>query len=441
MPGTNAMPLPHKPMDYPQSYYLATATEHPRHSPLTEDLSCDVCVIGAGYTGLSAALHLAQRGYSVVLLESNRIAWGASGRNGGQLGSAHTVFQPDLIRKYGKERARALWDIAEDAKSLVKDLIREHNIECDYTPGNMGCAVTKGDFSYYQEHTAIVRDDYGYGHYQLLNKEETNDISGSNAYVGALYDPTAGHLHPLNLALGYARACIKAGVRIFETSAVQDIRKTDPARVTTANGSVTASFVIVGCNGYLGPLNRKMSRKILPAENFQLTTAPLPDHLIENIIRNRSCLWDSHNQVYYYRLTPDNRLIFGGGLGLPGRHPKGIDKIVQAHMLKIYPQLARVRIDYSWGGTFCNTFSHLPDFGRLAPNIFYAQGYTGHGLALGALGGKLMADLVTGIAEKFDLLASVPQWSIPDSPFLKNQILRLGFLYIGLKDKLRSLQR
>ncbi|MCZ4280660.1 FAD-binding oxidoreductase [Kiloniella laminariae] len=435
------MLLSDKTMDYPQSYYHATANELPFQPPLTEDLSCDVCIIGAGYTGLSAALHLAQKGYSVVLLESNRIAWGASGRNGGQLGSAHTVLQPDLIRKYGKERARALWDIAEDAKFLVKELIREHQIDCDYTPGNMGCAVTKGDFSYHREHAAIVSGDYGYSHYQLLEQEEIRDISGSTAYAGALYDPTAGHLHPLNLALGYARICLKAGVRIYEKSAVLDIQRTDPARVKTAHGSVKASFVILGCNGYLGSLNRTMARKILPAENFQLTTAPLPDHLAENIIRNRSCLWDSHNQVYYYRLTPDNRLIFGGGLGLPGRHPKGIDKIVRAHMLKIYPQLAQTSIDYSWGGTFCNTFSHLPDFGRLAPNIFYAQGYTGHGLALGALGGKLMADLVSGTAEKFDLLASVPQWSIPDSPFLKNQILRLGFLYIGLKDKLRSLQR
>ena len=200
---------------------------------------------------------------------------------------------------------------------------------------------------------------------------------------------------------------------------------------------MTARFVLLGCNGYLGGLAPQIAARILPADNYQLATAPLPADLAAGIITNDGCLWDTYRQVYYYRKTPDGRLIFGGGLGYPGREPRDMAAVVRRHMLKVYPQLTDVAIDYAWGGTLANTLSRLPDLGRLAPNLFYAQGYTGHGVALATLAGQILAELVAGTAERFDVLAAIPQRSFPGGPVLRGPVLTLGFLYVWLADRLR----
>jgi gamma-glutamylputrescine oxidase len=427
---------------HPRSFWAATARASSERQPLEGDRSCDVCVIGGGYTGLSAALHLAGRGYEVVLLEAQRIGWGASGRNGGQLGSAHAKLQPTLVARYGADSARALWDLAEDAKALVKELIDEHQIDCDYAPGNMGCAVKPSDFDELREHVDLVARDYGYQAYEVFDRDEVAEISGSACYTGAICDPTAGYLHPLNLALGLAEAAVGAGAVLHEASAATEIiygnSPGEPAEVKTAAGCVRARYVVIGCNGYLGKLSPKMNATAITADNYQLATAPLSDDLCERIITNRSCLWDSHFQVYYYSLSPDNRLIFGGGVGFPGREPRDLKSVVREHLLKVYPQLARVEIDYAWGGAFSNTLSRLPDLGRLGSNVYYAQGYTGHGVGLATLGGRLIADVVAGSAERFDVLANLPKMKYPGGALLREPTLALGFFYIWLRDRLRA---
>jgi len=427
---------------YPHSFWAATANASSDRPPLEGDRSCDVCVIGGGYTGLSAALHLAERGYEVVLLEAHRVGWGASGRNGGQLGSAHTKLQPTLVEKYGTDTARALWDLAEDAKALVKRLIDEYQIDCDYLPGNTACAVTSSDFDYLCEHVDIAARDYGYEAYEILDRTEIGEISGSVCYEGAICDPTAGYLHPLNLSLGLAGAAERAGAVLHEASAATDVvcgrSPGEPAEVKTASGSVRAKYVVIGCNGYLEKLLPEIGTKVIAVDNYQLATAPLPEDLYARIITNRSCLWDSHFQVYYYSLSPDKRLVFGGGVGFPGREPSDMKSVVREHMLKVYPQLAGVEIDYAWGGTLSITLGHMPDFGRLGDNVFYALGYTGHGVGLATLGGQLLADVVAGTAERFDVLAGIPQQKFPGGAALRIPTLSLGFFYYWLRDRLRD---
>ena len=424
--------------DYPDSYYAATRGEPVELSTMDGDTACDGCVVGGGYTGLSAALHLAEQGYDVVLLEARRVGWGASGRNGGQLGGAHVVLQPDLADTYGEDRARALWRIAEDGKQLVKDLIARHEIACDYVAGHMGCAVTAGDLAHFEEHAAFVAKHYDYPHYRIYDRNDTEAIAGTARYAGALFDPTAGHLHPLNLALGLAGAARAAGARLYEMTPAESVDAGAPARVRTAGGTVTAAFVLLGCNGYLGGLAPEIAGTILPADNYQLATAVLPAALAGGLLTNDACLWDTHLQVYYYRFSRDRRLIFGGGLGFPGREPADMKAVVRRHMLKIFPQLADAPIDYAWGGTFCNTFDQLPHFGRLSDTVFYAHGYSGHGVALATLGGQLMAEVVAGTAERFDVLAGLPHRRFPGGPALRTPILAAGMAYVWLMDRLRG---
>jgi gamma-glutamylputrescine oxidase len=427
---------------HPRSFWAATANASSDRPPLEGDRSCDVCVIGGGYTGLSAALHLAGRGYEVVLLEAQRVGWGASGRNGGQLGSAHSELQPALVEKYGTDTARALWDLAEDSKALVKGLIDEHQIDCDYAPGNTACAVTPSDFDYFREHVEIAARDYGYEAYEIFDRDEIAEVSGSPCYAGAIYDPTAGQLHPLNLSLGLAEAAARAGAVLHEASAVTEITRGespgDSVEVKTASGSVRARYVAIGCNGYLEDLSPRIGATVIPVDNYQLATAPLSEDLHARIITKGGSFWTSHAQVYYYSLSPDKRMVFGGGVGFPGREPSSLKSLVRKHMLKVYPQLADVGIDYAWSGIFGATLSHLPDFGRLGDNVFYAQGYTGHGVGLATLGGQLLAEVVAGTAERFDVLAGIPQRKYLGGAMLRTPTLALGFFYIWLRDRLRN---
>ncbi|MGO1120487.1 NAD(P)/FAD-dependent oxidoreductase [Rhodovibrionaceae bacterium A322] len=428
-------------MNYPDSLYAATAAPALDAPKLDGEESCDVCIIGGGYSGLSAALHLSRRGYSVILLEAAQVGFGASGRNGGQLGSAHTVLQPDLAKEYGTDHARALWDLTEDAKALVKQLIADEGIDCAYQDGNLGCAVTQGDVKHLAAHADMVARDYGYQAYDLFDRQKVTEVIGSPVYAGGLYDPTGGHLHPLNLSLGLARAAQKAGARIFEQSFVRQAHHDKKVLVKTGGGQVTADYLLYCCNGYLGHLASEIAPRILPADNYQIATEPLPDSLADSLLTNGTAAWDMHNQVYYYRLTQDRRLIFGGGVGLPGRVPDNLDAIVRDHMLKVYPQLTEVRIDYAWSGTFCNTRNKLPDFGRLADNVFYVQGYTGHGVALANLGGQLLAEVVDNTAGRFDVLASLNKKNFPGGRGFRLPVLALGLLYVNLLDKLNSLRR
>ncbi len=418
------------------SYYAATAHCIPEHRRLEDTIRCDVCVVGGGFTGVSAALHLSELGYDVVLLESQRVGWGASGRNGGQLGSGQRKDQDDLEGMLGKDHARRLWELAEESKKTAKDLIGKYNIRCDLKAGILHpthkAAYVDGAHRYVDK----LRVEYGYEHARAVPTAEMREMLGTEVYYGGWLDTDAGHLHPLNYVLGLARAAAGNGTRIFENSPVTRYTNRSSVSVYTDKGTVDAKYMVIGCNGYLQGLEPAIVSKIMPINNFILATEPLGEERAHQLIRDDVAVADSKFVINYYRLSADQRLLFGGGENYTQSFPRDIKSFVRDYMLKIYPSLDSTRIDYAWGGTLAVTLNRMPHFGRLQGNVFYAQGYSGHGVALAGLAGKLIAEAIAGDAEKFDILATVPTPTFPGGRYLRWPALALGMLYYSLRDRL-----
>jgi len=421
---------------HPHSYYAATAAPLDPFPALAGDHRADVCVVGGGYTGLSAALHLAERGYDVVLLEAERVGWGASGRNGGQLGSGQRQSQDKLERMAGRETAHRLWELAEEAKALVKERIRRHRIDCDCKPGVLSVCHKRAHAAWFARYAEKLRSEYGYPHMRYVERAELHEMLGTRLYHGAALDLGAAHLHPLNYALGLARAAHEAGVRIFEGSRVTGYDQSSPARVRTARGVVHARYLVLACNGYLGHVEPRVAGFIMPINNFIAATAPLGEERARSLIRDDVGVVDTKFVVDYYRRSPDHRLLFGGGENYTKRFPTDIGGFVRPYMLRVYPQLADVPIDYAWGGTLAITMSRLPHFGRLPPNVFFAHGFSGQGVALTGLAGRLIAEAVAGTAERFDVFARLPVPRFPGGVLLRWPLLVLGMTYYALRDKL-----
>jgi gamma-glutamylputrescine oxidase len=369
------------------SYFAATALGAIEHPRLLGEVACDVCVIGGGFTGLSAALHLAERGYDVVLLEARRAGWGASGRNGGQLGSGQRRSQGELERLVGAAQARALWDLAEEAKATVKQRVRRHDIPCDLKSGSLRVAYKPGDAAMLAAQAEELRARYDYPHIRAVPRDEVAEMLGTGIYHGGSLDRDAGHLHPLNYALGLARAAQQAGARIFEDSPVARIESGAHPSATTAQGRVRARYLVLACNGYLEGLERRIAGKIMPINNYILATEPLGETGAREIIRDDVAVSDTKFVIDYYRLSADRRLLFGGGETYRRAFPADIKGFVRKYMLRVYPQLAEARIDFAWGGTLAITRDRLPGFGRLGPGLFYAQGFSGHGVEMTTLAG------------------------------------------------------
>jgi gamma-glutamylputrescine oxidase len=421
---------------HPESYYAASAIGLADYPELEGETACDVCVVGGGFTGLSAALHLAERDYDVVLLEARRVGWGASGRNGGQLGSGQRQSQEQLERIVGPEDARRLWDLAEEAKATVKARVRRHHIPCDLKPGILRVAYKPGDAPALAAQAAYLRAHYDYPHIRAVPREEVAAMLGTTIYHGGALDGDAGHLHPLNYALGLARAARAAGARIFEGATVTRIESGPRPNVATASGRVRARYTVLACNGYLEGLEARIAGRIMPINNFILATEPLGEAGARALIRDDVAVTDTKFVVDYYRLSADKRLLFGGGETYRRAFPADLKGLVRKYMLRVYPQLAETRIDYAWGGTLAITLNRLPGFGRLGPNAFYAQGFSGYGVALTSLAGKLIAEAVAGSAERFDVFARIPQPSFPGGTLLRRPAVVVAMLYYGLRDRL-----
>jgi gamma-glutamylputrescine oxidase len=416
-----------------QSYYSATANPAPARPPLAGEASVDACVIGGGLTGLSAALHLAERGYKTLLLEAEQVGWGASGRNGGQINTGLRKGASELIALFGRARARELFAMAEEAKALVRALIARHAIACDLKPGSLYVAYKKSDPGWMAEEVELLHKEFGHEAARLLGKAELEERLGSRRYHGAIADASAAHLHPLNYTLGVAAAAEAAGARICEESRALEIA---PGMVRTAGGCVKTRFVILGCNAYLGALEPRIAGMIMPISNYILATEPLGDAGAAALIRDDVAVCDTKFVVDYYRLSADRRLLFGGGETYSFHTPGDIAGFVRPHMLKVFPQLAGTRIDYAWGGQLAITMGRLPHFGRLPGDIFFAQGYSGQGLALTSLAGKLIAEAASGSAERFDIFARLPHRRFPGGTLLRHPSLVLGMLWYALRDRL-----
>jgi gamma-glutamylputrescine oxidase len=424
------------PPGHAASYYLATADAMPAQPQLEGRLRADVAIIGGGYTGLSTLLHLAERGYDAVLLEAAEIGAGASGRNGGQLSSGQRVAQPALQRLVGDERARLLWQLAEDAKALVKERIARHAIPCDLKPGILDAAHKPAHAVDLQREAEFLHTRYGYPHARYVPRAEMAAMLGTSRYSGGLLDRDGGHLHPLNYARGLARAALEAGGRIFEQSRVVRIDDGREPVAVTRRGEIRARHLVLAMNGYLGRLVPGIAGRIMPLNSFMLATAPLGEAGARALIRDDVAVADTKHVVDYFRLSADHRLLFGGGETYTRRVPADLKGFVRRHMLRVFPQLDNVPIDYAWGGTLAITRTRLPHFARLAPNVFVAHGYSGQGLALATLAGQLIADAIAGMAERFDVMASLPVPSFPGGTLLRLPTLVLGTVYYSLRDRL-----
>jgi len=421
---------------YPDSYYAATAVGVRDCPALEGERKADVCVIGGGFTGVSAALNLAERGLDVVLLEAERIGFGASGRCGGLIGSGQRKEVVDTEKMFGLERSRELWDLAELAKQEIRDRVDKHDISCDLQRGQLVGIHKKRYLGWAKEIADVLATRYDYPFCTALNAEETRARVASNDFLEGLYDSKALTIHPLNYALGLARAAVERGVRIYERSRVLKYSRTDPAIVETAQGSIKASFVVLACNAYLGDLEPRMAGKMMPINNFMIATEPLGEARAKELINGRFGVHDTRFVVDYFRLSDDNRLLFGGGENYRSRFPRDISKFVRPYMLRLFPQLSDVAIDYAWGGTLSVTVNRLPHLGRLQPNVFFGQGYSGHGISIATFAGKVIAEAVTGTAGKFDVLADLPIHTFPGGTLLRYPGMVLAMLYYTIRDRI-----
>ena len=422
--------------EHPDSYYAASAPAVERRPALAGRETADVCIVGAGFTGISAALHLAERGYSVVVLEAARAGWGASGRNGGQVGSGMRESMSVLERDLGASHAADLWALCEEAKAIIAERIARHGIRCDWRPGNLLASTRERYMGWIEGEAEFCHRRFGYRGYRMLSRAEMREEVASECYVGGRMDEGGGHLHPLRFVLGMAAAAEHAGVRIFEGSRVERIRWGSPAQVSTAGGVVEADYVVLAGNAYLGRLERRIESRIMPIVNHVLATEPLGEHRARSLVRSGACVHATRFVVDYYRCTADHRLLFGGGETYSDRPLDDPKAFVRRYMLRVFPQLADARIDYAWSGRLAITRSRLPHVGRLAPNGFFAQGFSGHGVALTQITGKLIAEAVAGTAERFDVLAGLRHRAFPGGPRLRHPLLVVGMLYYALRDRL-----
>ena len=418
------------------SYYAATAPAVAPRPALAGSERADVCIVGAGFTGISAALHLAERGYSVIVLEAERVGWGASGRNGGQVGSGMRESMDDLERTLGPSRAESLWALSEEAKAIIAERIARHGIECDWRPGNLLASTRERYMGWIEAEAEFCQRRFGYHGYRMLSRAEMREEVASDCYVGGRMDTGGGHLHPLRFVLGMAAAAHGAGARIFEGSRVERIRWGRPAEVSTARGVVTAEHVVLAGNAHLGRLEPRLEPRIMPIVNHQLATEPLGEPRAGSLVRSGACVHSTRFVVDYFRCTPDHRLLFGGGETYSDRPPDDLAEFVRRYLLRVFPQLADVRIDHAWSGRLAITMSRLPHVGRVAPNGFFAHGFSGHGVALTQIAGKLVAEAVAGTAERFDVLAGLRHRAFPGGTRFRHPLLVLGMLYYALRDKL-----
>lgn len=421
---------------YPRSLYAANAPLLEPFSAAGGAIKADVCIVGAGFSGLSAALHLAKRGFKVVVLEAQRVGFGASGRNGGQVGTGQRLDQDELEQLVGQTRAHALWDVAQEAVADICEHCADPSFGCVFTPG----IIHADHRARYVPHSRAYVDkmcaDYAHEKLTFLDREALRDLVASDAYHGGTLDLTAGHVDPLALALGLARKARGAGATIHEGSRVTKITKAAKVLVETDQAQVTADHLILACNGYLGGLDASVAAKVMPINNYILATEPLGAERQDALIKRGYAVADSKFVVNYFRFSEDHRMIFGGTESYGYRFPRDIGGQVRRAMLQIFPDLRDAAIDFAWGGTLAITMNRMPHFARVAPSILSISGYSGHGVALATMGGKLAAEAVAGQAERFDLMANVPTPSFPGGARLRSPLLVLAMLWYSLRDRL-----
>ncbi len=423
-----------KPRPHTGSYYAATVNDVTDFAPLRGERSADVCIIGAGFTGISTALYLAERGYNVHVVEAHRVGWGASGRNGGQL-IGGIAGEKAIARHHGRNVDELFGELRWLGHEIIRERVAAYGIQCDLKFGYLDVAIKERHLRDFEaEYERLEKANFPH-EFRLLSKAETRDAIGTDAYIGALLNMANGHLHPLNLCIGEARAAVSRGATIYERSPVIKVEHGDRPRVLSEAGAVSADTVIIAGNAY-HDVERRLRGIMFPVNSFIVATEPLPDIVVEEINPRDLAVCDPNFVLQYFRLSADKRLLFGARLNYFGDDPAVIERRHRKKMAKLYPRLADVRIDFAWGGTIGVPLNRVPQMGRVAPNVFYCQGYSGHGVNVTHLAGQILADAVAGTLERFDLFAEVEPIVVPGAHALRTPMAALGVLYYQIKDRL-----
>ena len=421
--------------DHTTSFYAASANIHTLRPTLKGDLTFDVCVVGAGFSGLSTALHLAEQGHNVAVVEGARIGWGASGRNGGQVVNGLNASLRTINRRYGQDTANFVAGLVMEGGEIIRERVKTYDIQCDYKPTNLFAACTDAHVRELEDRLALWQG-YGLNTQEMVSKNQIRDHVGTDMYAGGMIDHSGGHMHPLNLALGEADAIEKKGGTIFEMSRVVDVDY-EAARpvVKTDTGSITCKTVVLCGNAYLGKVVPKLTSRVMPVSTQMMATEQLSDDLAKRLLPTDTCVEDIRYILDYYRLSADNRLLFGGGTVYGGADPRDIEAKLRKNMNKVFPELVNTKIEHAWSGNFALSFSRVPQMGRLNNNTYFAHGYSGHGVTGSHTFGRILAEAISGDASRYDVFEKVPYIPFPGGRMFRVPYSMIGSWYYSFKDK------
>ncbi len=420
---------------YPDSYYAASAHPAPPRPPLASEIAADVCVVGAGFTGLSAALELAEAGRRVVVLEAARVGWGASGRNGGQIVGGLNASLERIEARYGRETADFVGSVVQEGGRLIRERVARYGIDCDLKEGNIFAAFNGRQLRELAAKKALWAR-HGADTFEMLDREGIRAHVGTEAYAGGMIDRAGGHMHPLNLALGQAAALERLGGAIFEESPVVRIEEAAGRPVAvTARGRVRAEALVLAGNAYLAGVVPELENRVMPFSTQMIATEPLGARA-RQVLPTDICVEDVRYILDYYRLSADGRLLFGGGTVYGGTDPADVRAKLRPNLEKLFPYLRGVRVDHAWSGNCALSFSRVPQMGRLGPRTYYAHGYSGHGVVGSHLYGRILGQAIAGDTERFDAFAAVPWVPFPGGRRFRVPYSVLGSWWYGLRDRL-----
>lgn len=420
---------------YPQSYYAASANPVPQRPTLQGETETDVCIIGAGYTGLSTALFLLENGFKVSIVEAAKVGFGASGRNGGQIVNSYSRDIDVIERTVGPKQAQLMGQMAFEGGRIIRERIAKYDIKCDLKDGGVFAAFTPKQMKHLEAQKKLW-ERFGHTQLEIMDAQRIREVVKTENYIGGMLDMSGGHIHPLNLALGEAAAVESLGGVIYEQSPAVRIERGANPVVHTPEGRVKAKFIVVAGNAYLGNLVPELAAKTMPCGSQVVATEPLSEEVAKSLLPQDYCVEDCNYLLDYFRLTGDRRLIYGGGVVYGAKDPANIEAMIRPMMLKTFPQLKNVKIDYAWTGNFLLTLSRLPQVGRIGDNIYYSQGCSGHGVTYTHLAGKILAEALRGQAERFDAFGSLPHYPFPGGRLFRVPFTAMGAWYYSLRDKL-----
>lgn len=418
------------------SYYAASANPAPLRPELQGLHETEICVLGAGYSGLSTALHLAEKGHQVTVIEGARIGWGASGRNGGQIVNGLNASLQTIRKRYGQDTARFVAGLVMEGGDIIRERVATYGIQCDLKQGNVFAALTPAHLRELEERWLLWRG-YGIDSQEMLDADQMRAHVASDRYVGGMIDHKGGHMHPLNLALGEAAAIESLGGTIFEQSPVISVDHEAPQpSLRTAKGEIRCKVLVLCGNAYLGHVVPALENRVMPVSTQIMATAPLGTDMARALMPSDACIEDVRYILDYYRISADNRLLFGGGTVYGGADPKDIKAKLWRNMTKVFPQLAGTRIDYAWSGNFALSFSRVPQMGRMGANTYFAHGYSGHGVTGSHTFGRILAEAIHGDSARFDTFAKVPWIPFPGGRTFRVPYSVIGSWWYGLRDRL-----